>query len=144
MAWAWLERLLFPSTPVRGRLPAGAADAQNVLLLGLDNAGKSSLVARLCGEEVRTLMPTRGFAIRSIKLSGGGVISLWDVGGRHDVRVYWNAYYGKVESLIFVIDATDRRRMEEASEVLIRLLDDASLAGKVGAPARARAGWPAR
>ena len=119
----WLERLTCRKRPEPNR------PTLNTLLLGLDNAGKSSVLARLCGEEVRTLVPTRGFWIRSLTLANSVVLSVWDVGGRRDVRGYWSEYYNKVQSLIFVIDAGDRRRMQEASDVLLELLDEATLVG---------------
>ena len=83
-------------------LPLGhACDAAEVLAV-------AELVENdlhLCGGEVRTLMPTRGFWIRSLMLANRTELSVWDVGGRRDVRGYWRAYYSKVQSLIFVIDA---------------------------------------
>ena len=111
------------------REPSAPAHSCSALMLGLDNAGKSAVLARLCGEEVRTLLPTRGFWIRSLTLANRTELSVWDVGGRRDVRGYWRAYYSKVQSLIFVIDAGDRRRMQEASDVLMQLLDEEALVG---------------
>jgi ADP-ribosylation factor-like protein 3 len=74
-------------------------------------------------------MPTRGFWIRSLALANRTELSVWDVGGRRDVRGYWRAYYSRVQTIIFVIDAGDRRRMQEASDVLMQLLDEEALVG---------------
>lgn len=100
-----------------------------VLLLGLDKAGKSSVLARLCGEEVRGLLPTRGFSIRTLAIEGRAqpAFKVWDVGGGYDVRRYWSAYYHKAHAIVFVVDATDRRRLQEISEALQALLDDPAL-----------------
>ena len=102
-----------------------------VLLLGLDKAGKSSVLARLCGEEVRGLLPTRGFSIRFLELAENPqpAFKVWDVGGGYDVRRYWSAYYSKAHAVVFVVDATDRRRLQEISVALRALLDEEALLG---------------
>ena len=107
-----------------------SSQAQNVLLFGLDNAGKSSVIARLTGDEVRTVLPTLGFSVRTFSLgSSSTLLRLWDLGGRASVRHYWPAYYGKAQAIAFVIDTTDRHRLEENSAVLQHLLDDDELIG---------------
>ena len=104
--------------------------SQNVLLLGLDSAGKTSIVARLIGEEVRTVLPTLGFSIHAFTLGDQDTqLKLWDVGGRAAVRHYWPAYYGKAHAIAFVVDSTDRHRLAENSAVLQHLLDDDDLLG---------------
>jgi small GTP-binding protein len=105
-------------------------NTQNVLLLGLDGAGKTSVVARLIGDEVRTVLPTLGFSVRTFELgTSRHQLKLWDIGGRASVRQYWPAYYAKAHAIAFVIDTTDRRRLEENSRVLQHLLDDDQLLG---------------
>ena len=41
-----------------------------VLLLGLDNAGKTTIVKRVLGEDIATVSPTLGFQIRTIDFDG--------------------------------------------------------------------------
>ena len=102
-------------------------DAMVVLVVGLDGAGKSAVVARLGGEEVRTTTPTAGFAIHHLALSDGAEFKVYDVGGRHDLRGHWRIYYPKAHAIVFVLDAVDRRRLHEAAAELQRLLDDDTL-----------------
>ena len=102
-------------------------DAMVVLIVGLDGAGKSAVVARLGGEEVRTTTPTAGFAIHHLALSDGAEFKVYDVGGRHDLRGHWRIYYPKAHAIVFVLDAVDRRRLHEAAAELQRLLDDDTL-----------------
>lgn len=102
----------------------------NILLLGLDNAGKTSLLARLLGEEVRTILPTFGFSVRTFTLGSNKLhLKLWDLGGSSNVRCYWPAYYAKADAIAYVIDTTDRHRLAETSAVLQHLLDDEELLG---------------
>ena len=107
-----------------------SARPANILLLGLDGAGKSSMIARLTGDEVRTVLPTLGFSLRTFTLGSNSLqLKLWDLGGSASVRHYWPAYYAKASAIAFVIDTTDRHRLAENSLVLQHLLDDDDLIG---------------
>jgi ADP-ribosylation factor-like protein 3 len=52
-----------------------------ILLLGLDNAGKSSILRRLADEEILDVKPTQGFQIKTLQ-QGDFKIDVWDVGGK--------------------------------------------------------------
>ena len=105
-------------------------NGQNVLLLGLEGSGKTSIVARLLREDPRTVLPTLGNAMRAFSLDGGRhVMKLWDVGGSAAMRSYWPAYYSKAHAIAFVIDSADRRRLAETSAVLQQVLDADELLG---------------
>ena len=109
---------------------APSLSVANVLLLGLDSAGKTSILARLLGEEVRTVLPTLGFSVRAFRIGDGRVqLKMWDVGGRASVRGYWPAYYSKAQAIVFVVDAADRYRLAENSATLQHVLDDEDLLG---------------
>ena len=112
-----------------GATHSRTAPSIGVLTLGLDNAGKTSLLAQVLDEDARTVTPTLGFMLRGLVLSDGTQLKVWDVGGRRDVREHWRAHYAKVQAIIFVIDAVDRHRLQENSIELRRLLDQPKLVG---------------
>ena len=98
-----------------------------VLLLGLDNAGKTSVMRRLSDEEIEQIMPTQGFNVKSIK-SADFKLNVWDIGGQKSIRPYWKNYYDGTDALIFVIDAADSKRIEDAGRELAALLEEEKLA----------------
>jgi len=100
-----------------------------VLVVGLDGAGKTALLATALDEDARTVMPTLGFMVRGLQLSDGTQLKVYDVGGRRDVRDHWRVHYEKVRAIIFVIDAVDRHRLQENSVELRRLLNSMQLVG---------------
>lgn len=97
-----------------------------ILLLGLDNAGKTSCLKKLSSEEIHHIMPTQGFNIKSIT-SNNIKLTVWDIGGQKAIRPYWNNYYDNTDALIYVIDSSDKRRLEESGSELNKLLDEAKL-----------------
>ena len=99
-----------------------------ILLLGLDNAGKTSALKKLSEEEISHIMPTQGFNIKSLQQEGFK-LNVWDIGGQKAIRPYWKNYYENTDALVYVIDSADRRRMEETGVELNSLLEEEKLAG---------------
>ncbi|KAM5351226.1 hypothetical protein ACJ41O_003949 [Fusarium nematophilum] len=99
-----------------------------ILMLGLDNAGKTTIVKKVMGEDVNTVSPTLGFIIKTIDYDGYK-LNIWDVGGQKTLRSYWRNYFEKTDALIWVVDATDRLRIEDCKEELQGLLLEERLAG---------------
>ncbi|XP_075020005.1 ADP-ribosylation factor-like protein 3 isoform X3 [Calonectris borealis] len=99
-----------------------------IILLGLDNAGKTTLLKRLASEEVSTITPTLGFNIKSIH-SQGFKLNVWDIGGQRSIRPYWKKYLGSTDLLIYVIDSADQKRFEETGQELAELTEEESLTG---------------
>lgn len=113
-----------------------------ILVLGLDNSGKTSILKKLSDEDITTIMPTQGFNIKSL-MHDGFKLNVWDIGGQKSIRPYWRNYYDQTDALvsyryrydmlivmrymiqIYVIDSADRRRVEETSVELQQLLDEA-------------------
>ncbi|XP_071426201.1 ADP-ribosylation factor-like protein 3 isoform X3 [Pithys albifrons albifrons] len=69
-----------------------------IVLLGLDNAGKTTLLKRLASEEVSTITPTQGFNIKSVH-SHGLKLNVWDIGGQRSIRPYWKKYLSSTDLL---------------------------------------------
>ncbi|CAF3639096.1 ADP-ribosylation factor-like protein 2 [Fusarium graminearum] len=99
-----------------------------ILMLGLDNAGKTTIVKKVMGEDVNTVSPTLGFIIKTIDYLGYK-LNIWDVGGQKTLRSYWRNYFEKTDALIWVVDATDRLRIQDCRDELQGLLLEERLAG---------------
>jgi ADP-ribosylation factor-like protein 2 len=97
-------------------------------MLGLDNAGKTTIVKKVMGEDVNTVSPTLGFIIKTIDYEGYK-LNIWDVGGQKTLRSYWRNYFEKTDALIWVVDATDRLRIQDCRDELQGLLLEERLAG---------------
>ena len=69
-----------------------SSDARTQRQLGLDNAGKTTVVKKLCGEPIDTITPTLGFQIQTLTYQGYQ-LNLWDVGGQKSIRAYWRNYF---------------------------------------------------
>ncbi|KAL0259365.1 hypothetical protein SLS55_005101 [Diplodia seriata] len=99
-----------------------------VLMLGLDNAGKTTIVKKIMNEDVNSVSPTLGFIIKTIEYEGRRgraehhVSPIGDVGGQKTLRTYWKNYFEKTDTLIWVVDATDRERTDDCRRELDGLL----------------------
>ncbi|EGG16828.1 ADP-ribosylation like factor [Cavenderia fasciculata] len=94
-----------------------------VLMLGLDAAGKTSLLYRVKLKESVPSVPTVGFTVETIKFHNTS-FTIWDVGGQDKIRNLWRHYYVGTQVLIYVIDSSDRERLEESKQQLYRVLND--------------------
>jgi len=99
-----------------------------ILVLGLDNAGKTTVLKKLSDEDIATITPTQGFNIKSL-MHEGFKLNVWDIGGQKSIRPYWRNYFDQTDGLIYVIDSSDKKRLEETGEELRALLEEDKLAG---------------
>merc|ERR1712125_13014 len=99
-----------------------------ILMLGLDNAGKTTILKKLSEEDITHIMPTQGFNIKSI-VQEGFKLNVWDIGGQKTIRPYWSNYFESSDALVYVIDGSDTRRLEESGEELKELLAEDKLGG---------------
>ncbi|ORY13434.1 ADP-ribosylation factor [Clohesyomyces aquaticus] len=99
-----------------------------ILMLGLDNAGKTTIVKKIMNEDVNSVSPTLGFIIKTIEYDGYK-LNIWDVGGQKTLRTYWKNYFEKTDTLIWVVDATDRERIDDCRQELESLLLEERLMG---------------
>ncbi|RXN32150.1 ADP-ribosylation factor 11 [Labeo rohita] len=100
-----------------------------VLLMGLDSAGKSTLLYMQQRGVVMETSPTVGFNVATIQLDKKNSLSVWDVGGQGTMRPNWKYYLEGCKVLVFVVDSTDRTRMGEAQKALKKILTDEHLKG---------------
>uniref|UniRef100_A0A4W3K8J9 ADP ribosylation factor like GTPase 3, like 2 n=1 Tax=Callorhinchus milii TaxID=7868 RepID=A0A4W3K8J9_CALMI len=99
-----------------------------ILLLGLDNAGKTTLLKQLASEDINTITPTQGFNIKSVQ-AHGLKLNVWDIGGQRKIRQYWRNYFESTNLLIYVIDSADKKRFEETGQELAELIEEEKLIG---------------
>ncbi|PSS36052.1 ADP-ribosylation factor like, partial [Actinidia chinensis var. chinensis] len=127
-----LVRLLFAKKEMR------------ILMVGLDAAGKTTILYKLKLGEIVTTIPTIVLKIRTIKVSdkfccnapGFNVetveyknvsFTVWDVGGQDKIRPLWRHYFQNTQGLIFVVDSNDKERISEAKDELHRMLSEDEL-----------------
>lgn len=99
-----------------------------LLLLGLDNVGKTSIFDQLSREQTSSvcLAPRMGYHTKSFSYKNNK-LKAWDVSGQKFVRSYWKSFLGIADALIYVIDGSDRARIEESVYELTSLLNENKL-----------------
>eukprot|EP00700_Malawimonas_jakobiformis_P002932 EC725283.1.p1 GENE.EC725283.1~~EC725283.1.p1 ORF type:complete len:181 (+),score=23.63 EC725283.1:94-636(+) len=105
-----------------------------VLMVGLDNAGKSSILEKLkpifskqAGLPPERIVPTIGLNIGRFDVSGCRLV-VWDLGGQSGMRIIWERYCRDAQAVVFVIDSAAPERFAEARETLHELLHHRALA----------------
>ena len=104
----------------------GVAYEKRVLLLGLDNAGKTSILFQLRDKEFKETVPTVGLNIEHIIYKRHS-LTMWDVGGQ--ATKLWKHYFDHIDGIIFVIDSTDEEKLLFARDELQKIMRDESLKG---------------
>lgn len=99
-----------------------------LLVLGLDNAGKTTLLKQLSKEDPEGTEPTQGFNVKTL-LHDGFKLNVWDIGGQKKIREYWVNYYSNVDGIVFVIDSSDEGRVKECTETFNFLMSEEKLKG---------------
>lgn len=99
-----------------------------ILVLGLDNSGKTTILKRLSDEEISQVTPTQGFNVKSL-MQNDFKLNVWDIGGQKSIRPYWRNYFDHTDAIIYVIDSSDQKRMEETGVELDQLLNEEKLDG---------------
>lgn len=108
-------------------------DEKGFLMVGLDAAGKTTILHTLRLGKIVETIPTIGFNVETLEFKRSTSLvsfTVWDVGGRLKLRPMWRHYYQQTNALIFVVDCSDRDRVEDAQEQLQRMLEEEELAGK--------------
>ena len=99
-----------------------------MLMLGLDGAGKTTILYRMKLNEYVNTVPTIGFNVEDLEYKNLKM-TIWDIGGQGSIRKLWRYYYDGTQAVIFVVDTSDRDRIEMAKEEIHGLMNDPSLAG---------------
>ena len=99
-----------------------------VLILGLDNAGKTTILKSLCNEDTSLIQATQGFNAKSVSFNKNELLC-YDVGGQKSIRTYWQNYFAGTSALVFVVDAADVARIDEVAIELSICCEDPRMAG---------------
>ena len=95
-------------------------------MVGLDGAGKTTVLYQLEMSELVKTIPTIGFNVETLDYKGL-TFTIWDVGGQDKIRVLWKHYYQNTDGIIFVVDCNDTDRVEKNEEVLKLMLNEEEL-----------------
>jgi small GTP-binding protein len=97
-------------------------------MLGLDAAGKTTILYKFKVGEVVTTIPTIGFNVETVEYKKV-TFQVWDVGGQDKIRKLWRHYYSGSTGVIFVVDASDKERMNLARQEMMSVLDTEEMRG---------------
>jgi len=97
-----------------------------ILILGLDGAGKTTILYRLQVGEVVTTIPTIGFNVEQVVYKNLK-FQVWDLGGQTSIRPYWRCYYSNTDAIIYVVDSSDRDRIGISKQELVSMLEEPEL-----------------
>ena len=102
------------------------AKEYRLLMLGLDAAGKTTILYKMKLNEVVNTIPTIGFNVETFEYKNIS-FNCWDIGGQHKLRAMWQHYFDNVDALVYVVDSQDSERAEENRETLIGLMNEERL-----------------
>ncbi|EDL01263.1 ADP-ribosylation factor-like protein 14 [Mus musculus] len=95
----------------------------HILLLGLDSAGKSTLLYRLKFAETLSTIPTIGFNVEMVQLQSSLTLTVWDVGGQEKMRTVWDCYCENAQGLMYVVDCSEgKKRLEDSRKEFKHIL----------------------
>merc|ERR1711970_1571886 len=94
-----------------------------ILMVGLDAAGKTTILYKLKLGEIVTTIPTIGFNAETVEFKNIK-FTVWDIGGQDKIRGLWRHYYQGTHAAIFVVDSNDQDRIEDAREELAKMLGE--------------------
>eukprot|EP00747_Dinoflagellata_sp_TGD_P060499 gnl/TRDRNA2_/TRDRNA2_152051_c0_seq2.p1 gnl/TRDRNA2_/TRDRNA2_152051_c0~~gnl/TRDRNA2_/TRDRNA2_152051_c0_seq2.p1 ORF type:complete len:182 (-),score=47.77 gnl/TRDRNA2_/TRDRNA2_152051_c0_seq2:450-995(-) len=99
---------------------AGLQEAK-LMMVGLDAAGKTTILYKLKLGEVVSTIPTVGFNVEQVEYKNISM-TVWDIGGQDKIRKLWRYYYAGVQGVIFVVDSSDVHRVQDAREELHKVM----------------------
>ncbi|KAI9314044.1 ADP-ribosylation factor family-domain-containing protein [Dichotomocladium elegans] len=106
-----------------------------VLIIGLENAGKTTLLERIKsiflgvpGLAPERIAPTVGLNIGRVDIKSSR-INFWDLGGQRDLRSLWERYYPECHGIVFVVDSTEHKRLDECRETFEKIITNDRVEG---------------
>ena len=114
---------------LKGVLDSFSERHAKILMLGLDAAGKTTVLYKLKLNETVCTIPTIGFNVETVSPVKHVSFTVWDVGGQDKIRPLWKHYFQGCEGLIFVVDSNDLERFSEARDELNWILESDEMVG---------------
>ncbi|KAF0689831.1 Aste57867_18743 [Aphanomyces stellatus] len=99
---------------------------RRIIIVGLDAAGKTTILYKFKMGQVRSTVPTIGFNVETFQYKNIE-FTMWDIGGQDKLRGLWKLYYQNTDAVIFVVDSNDHQRIHVAAEELRRMLQEDEL-----------------
>lgn len=96
---------------------------KRIVFVGLDGAGKTTILYKLQLGEVVHSIPTVGFNVETVSYKNIEM-TCWDIGGQKKIRPLWKYYYDNTDAVVFIIDSNDPDRIEEAKEELHEVMNN--------------------
>ena len=111
-------------------------DEYFVLILGLDNAGKTTflesaktrLTPNYKGANLSKITTTVGMNLGKIDVNGVR-LNFWDLGGQEELQALWDKYYAECHAIIYVVDSGDRERVEESKQAFDKMIKNENIKG---------------
>ena len=91
-------------------------------MLGLKEAGKTTIVYKFKSGLVKNSEPTTGFKVETFEYCNFE-FNVWDLDGQEEARVFWREYFPGTDVLIFVVNSKDKAQIELAKQELHQMLD---------------------
>ncbi|CAI9619466.1 unnamed protein product [Staurois parvus] len=95
-----------------------------ILILGLDAAGKSTVLYKFKFKEPFSTIPTVGFNVEMIQTEKHLQLTIWDVGGQEKLRSLWCYYFENTDGLVYVVDSTNKETLDESKKEFQHILQN--------------------
>ncbi|CAG5110924.1 Oidioi.mRNA.OKI2018_I69.chr2.g5271.t1.cds [Oikopleura dioica] len=105
----------------------GAGRSAKVAMIGLDNAGKTTILYKLKLQETVSSVPTIGFNVETLDIAPGLEMTVWDIGGQDVIRPLWRHYYQNLDGIIWIVDSQDHERFDQSFQEFQNVLNDENL-----------------
>ena len=122
----FIDNTISPNLPPPNVISQFGKKEMRILMVGLDAAGKTTILYKLKLGEVVTTIPTIGFNVETVEYKNIS-FTVWDVGGQDKIRPLWRHYYQNTQGLIFVVDSNDSDRIDAARDEMHRMLNEDEL-----------------
>lgn len=101
-------------------------EEHKIIIVGLDNAGKTTILYQFLMNEVVHTSPTIGSNVEEVVWKNIHFL-MWDIGGQETLRSTWSTYYTHAQFIILVVDSTDRERLQLVKNELYKTISHEDL-----------------